>query len=99
MAQGVEISRGKYADTLHDTQSFLLGERVKDNKTQTEWTYVRFDEILNVGDFVRDSVTADLVAIESGTTYAQVLLFPLLARICLSIPVNLPTKIMLARLE
>ena len=72
MAQGVEISRGKYADTLHETQSFLLGERVKDNKTQTEWTYVRFDEILNVGDFVRDSVTADLVAIESGTTYAQV---------------------------
>ena len=71
MAQGVEISRGKYADTLHDTQSFLLGERVKDNKTQTEWTYVRFDEILNLGDFVRDSITSDLVAIESGTTYAQ----------------------------
>ena len=72
MAQGVEISRGKYADTLHDTQSFLLGERVKDNKTQTEWTYVRFDEILNLGDFVRDSITADLVAVVASTTNAQV---------------------------
>ena len=72
MAQGVEISRGKYADTLHDTQSFLLGERVKDNKTQTEWTYVRFDEILNVGDLVRDSVTSDLVAVVASTNYAQV---------------------------
>ena len=72
MAQGVEISRGKYADTLHDTQSFLLGERVKDNKTQTEWTYVRFDEILNLGDFVRDSVTSDLVAVVASTNYAQV---------------------------
>ena len=72
MAQGVEISRGKYADTLHETQSFLLGERVKDNKTQTEWTYVRFDEILNLGDFVRDSITADLVAVVASTQYAQV---------------------------
>ena len=72
MAQGVEISRGRYADTLHETQSFLLGERVKDNKTQTEWTYVRFDEILNLGDFVRDSITSDLVAIVASTTYAQV---------------------------
>ena len=72
MPQGVEISRGKYANVLHDTQSLLLGERVKDNRTQTEWTYVRFDEILNVGDFVRDSITGDLVAVVSGQNYAQV---------------------------
>ena len=72
MAQGRDIMRGDFAKVLHDTQQFTLGERHINNRDQTEWTYVRFDDPVNAGDLVRDSVTVDIATLVASQIYAAV---------------------------
>ena len=72
MPSGIDITRGKYATLLETTQTRPLGQRIADNKSQRIWTYVRFDQLLNLGNWVRDQVTPDLVTVDSGERYASI---------------------------
>ena len=71
MPSGTDITRGRYATVLETSQTRPIGQRIADNKSQRIWTYVRFDQILNVGNWVRDHYSVKFSPPESRRIMSQ----------------------------